>query len=223
MKTAERIYLTLKQEIQNHELKPGSAISIVDITKRLNTSPTPVREAISRLEQEGLIVSRNGKKVVFILTVREINQIFDIKKALESSIASLAVERGKEVQFRELKKLLSKMEEFYQKTDFKQIDGSSGLGSWLQLDSEFHDLLYRMAENQKAKEMIALLNLQWHRFRLALLSLPGMLKKSVEEHISIGHAVAEKNKSLCYERMSSHLEQVRQSLITVISLFSPMN
>jgi DNA-binding GntR family transcriptional regulator len=223
MKTAERIYLTLKQEIQNHELKPGASISIVEIAKRLHTSPTPVREALSRLEQEGLIISKNGKKVVFVLTVKEVNQIFDIKKALESSIASLAVERGKDAQFKELKKVISNMEAFLEKIREESPETTTVLNSWLTLDREFHDLLYRMADNQKAKEMVALLNLQWHRFRLALLSLPGMLKKSVEEHIGIGKAIVSQDSQQCVHLMSMHLEQVRKSLLNVISLFSPIS
>lgn len=221
MKTAERIYFTLKEEIQNHELKPGSSVSIIDLAKRLKTSPTPVREAISRLEQEGLIVSKNGKKIVFVLTASEINQIFDLKKSIESSIAALAVERGKETNFKDFEKLIIRMQDFQKRLDRGTDVDPERLSAWLKFDGEFHDLLYSMAENGKAKEIISLLNLQWHRFRLALLSLPGMLEKSIEEHIAIGNAVIAKDKEGCSGKMALHLEQVRRSLLTVINLFNP--
>lgn len=221
MKTAERIYLAIKQEIQNHELKPGSPVSIKDLAQRMKISPTPVREAISRLEQEGLIVSKNGRKVLFMLTVAEINQIFDLKKSIESAIAALAVERGKPEAFKSFEKLFSQIREFQKSMDHFAETDPARLSVWLKFDAEFHDLLYLMAENAKAKEIITLLNLQWHRFRLALLSLPGMLEKSIDEHIKIGNAVIARDKERCVYEMSSHLELVRRSLVTVTNLFNP--
>jgi len=221
MKTAERIYQRLKQEIQNHELKPGSPISIVELSKRFQISPTPVREALSRLEQESLILSRHNRKIVFILSIAEINQIFDLKKSIESSIAALAVERGEEKSFMEFGNLLTQIKIFNESLgQFSDTDGDK-LSTWLNLDRTYHDYLYQMAQNTKAQEIIALLNLQWHRFRLALLSLPGMLKKSIEEHIEIGNAIASREKEESEKLMRAHLETLHHSLITVVAPFNP--
>jgi DNA-binding GntR family transcriptional regulator len=221
MKATERVYTTLKQEIQDHTLQPGMSISIVDTAKRLETSPTPVREAIGRLEQEGLIVSRNGRKSVFTLTGVEITQIFDLKKAIECSIVRLAVDRGGENDFEELRRVVEEAETLRKSMGSAADHSDAILPRWLELDRSFHDRLYEMSANSKAQEIVALLNLQWHRYRIALLSLPGVIEKNIDDHLAVGRAILARDGFAAAVKTEEHLEEVRRALATVANLISP--
>ena len=95
-KAWEEAYNYVKKLILSTKLKPGEIISEQSLAEELGISRTPVREALRKLEQEGLIVSNKRRKQVFILTMKDMEEIFDIKEVLESNIARWAAEKGKD-------------------------------------------------------------------------------------------------------------------------------
>ena len=109
-KSWEEAYDYIKNKIFKMKLKPGEMVSEYSLAKELNMSRTPVREALKKLEQEGLIISSpNGRKRVFILTIKDINDIFDLKEILEVSIVRWATERGSEEDIEKLRKVVEEM------------------------------------------------------------------------------------------------------------------
>ena len=144
----------MRSKILNVEYRPGSIIFENAITKELNLSRTPVREVLKKLEMEGLIITLPFKrKQVFMLTIKDIEKIFYIKKSLESSIARWAAGRGKEEDFRKLKEIVEEMVKIAE-NKITNIDDKN-YEKWLEKDNEFHNLLFKMADNDKAEQIIS--------------------------------------------------------------------
>ena len=82
----ESAYKRIQDLILGMDIKPGETITENALSNRLGIGRTPVREALKKLEQEGLIITTNRRKRVNVLTVKEIADIFDIKACLEANV-----------------------------------------------------------------------------------------------------------------------------------------
>lgn len=215
----ESVYNYIKSKILDMEYKPGSSISENTIAKELNISRTPVREAIKKLEVEGLIVTLPSKrKQVFLLTIEDIRKIFDIKKSLESSIARWAIERGEEEDFEKLEEIIKDMERIAE-TQFTDVEDEN-FKRWLQRDDDFHGLLFKMADNERAEYIINNLNAQWHKLRLGILAIGGRIRVSTNEHKEITNAILDRNPEKAEELMKSHLSNLEKLLINLMKTFN---
>ena len=77
-KSKEEAYELIKDKILTMSIKPGEAVTEQNLSAQLGIGRTPVREALTRLELDGLIVSQNGRKKVYALTVDEMREILDV-------------------------------------------------------------------------------------------------------------------------------------------------
>lgn len=102
----EQAYLTLRRQVITCELPPGAEVGEQDLAARLKMSKTPVREALGRLIQEGLVEAfpRRGYRVTPV-TVKDVNDLFTVRSALEALAVELAVERMTEADLVQLEKL----------------------------------------------------------------------------------------------------------------------
>lgn len=215
----EKVYNYIKAKILNMEYKPGSPISETTIARELKVSRIPVREAIKRLESEGLIVALpSRRKQVFLLTIDDVRKIFDIKKSLEGSIAKWAAERGTEEDFAKLKEIIEDMGEIAENQITDIEDGN--FKRWLQKDNDFHNLLFKMANNDRAENIIKNLNAQWHRLRLGILAIEGRIKISTNEHKEIADAILNRDSQMAEELMRNHLESLEKILINLMRTFN---
>lgn len=215
----EKVYSYIRGKILNMEYKPGSIISENMIARELKVSRIPVREAIKKLESEGLIIALpSRRKQVFLLTIDDVRKIFDIKKSLEGSIARWAVERGKEEDFVRLKEIIGDMEEIAENQILDIEDRN--FKKWLQRDNDFHNLLFKMANNDRAENIIKNLNAQWHRLRLGILAIEGRIKISTGEHKEIVNAILNRNPQRAEELMRNHLESLEKILINLMRTFN---
>lgn len=203
------------------ELKPGETVSEYAIAEKLKVSRTPVREAFKRLEQEGLIISTpSGRKKVFVLTTKDVELIFDLKEILESGIVKWAVERGSDDDIKQLELVTEKMLSLFESNkEGKDEAESELLKKWLQLDVEFHELLYKMAGNPRAEQIIKNLNNQWQRLRQAILVMEGRMQKSSEEHLRIAQAITQRNSEEAERKMKEHLLNIRKMLVSMMRAF----
>ena len=89
----EQVYDFVKGRIMNLDLKPGQYITDSQLIKELGVSRTPVRQALSRLEQEGLLINkgRRGWKV-YSLSLEDVHEIFNLKEAIEGMVARHAAQ-----------------------------------------------------------------------------------------------------------------------------------
>lgn len=216
----ERAYDQIKAKILGMEIGPGEVISELRLADELGISRTPIREAIKQLEQEGLIETRNRRKRVYVLRIHEIKEIFDIKKGVEGQIAKAAVERKEPEQEQELRSLVEDMQRFSRSHSFEDLTQDHvAIKEWLELDHQFHTLLYRMARNRRAEQLIESLNHQWHRLRLGLLAMEGRLERSVAEHQAMARAILDSDATQAHELMVNHLERLRTSITNIMQIF----
>lgn len=216
----EQAYNKIKEQILHMEIKPGEMISELNLAKELGISRTPVREAISRLEQEGLIETENRRKRAYVLRIHEIDEIFDLKKGIEGEIARVATERAEEQQKDQLCELLQAMREFGESHSFENLTQEHRLiKDWLELDEQFHALLFEMASNRRAEQIVRSLNSQWHRLELGLLAMEGRLQRNIEEHLEMGAAIIGGKSEEARVLMVNHLERLHGTIANIMRMF----
>ena len=218
----EKAYTAIRDRILNMDLKPGQLVSEVILSKELGISRTPIREAFKKLEQEGLIINQNHRKRVYILTIRELEEIFDMKCAVEGYVAYLAALRKEPSQEVRLRAVMDRMEQFpigNGSAAFTEGDHHQRIMAWLEIDEAFHDILYEMAKNRRAQEYIQNLNRQWHRLRMGINAMEGRIEKSIKEHLDLGKTILAGDAEGARVQMVHHLENLKRSIISIMSYF----
>ena len=169
-----RVYEKLKHAIVKGDMAPGSRVIESRLATALGISRTPVREAIHKLEREGLL-RHNPKGGYFVvgMTRDDIEEVFGIRSVLESYAARLAAIKHRD---EELHSLEEKIAEFQLCMDNKQLEALP------EINTAFHDLLYAMSRSPKLIKMIDVLKNQINRFRKILLNVEEMARISNEDH-----------------------------------------
>lgn len=196
---------TLREAIRTGALKPGERLMEIQLAEELGVSRTPVREAIRKLELEGYVIMmpRRGTYVAS-LSIRDVNEVFEIRTSLDSLASGLAAERITEEELERLKKLLALIGEYIEQNDMDKI---------VETDTEFHDLLYQASRNTRLVGIIFNLREQLTRFRSTSMSYPGRLKETLEEHSRIVDAIADGDVERAQKAAEDHMEKSEQTLL----------
>jgi len=169
------VYGKLKQAIVKGDLPPDSRLIESRMANVLGISRTPVREAIHKLEREGLLRHNpSGGFFIVGLTRSDIEETFGIRSVLESYAARLAATHHKGEE--ELGPLVQKIHEYQLHLD------QENLKALLRINTEFHDLLYALSRSPKLIKMISDLQDQIYRFRQVLLKTEENARISNEDH-----------------------------------------
>ena len=158
------VFENLRSAILEGKLKSGQRLMEVQLAEQLGVSRTPVREAIRKLELEGLVVMlpRKGAYVANI-SVKDLMDVLEIRASLEGLGASLAAERRTEEDIKNLEEI---EEEFEQAVITQDID------MLLKKDIEFHECIFKAANNKKLEKMINSLWEQVHPTEPSRATLP---------------------------------------------------
>jgi DNA-binding GntR family transcriptional regulator len=218
-KNWERAYEEIKRLILVMGIRPGENLSENALAKRLGISRTPVREALKALEREGLVVSERGRKRAFVLTIRDIDEIFDLKIAVEGKIARWAAERGTPTERAALSRVADRMAALARREPPPGAALDDWHGKWLALDEEYHDLLFRMAGNRRAEQTIRIQNSLWHRLRLGIIAIEGRIGRSTGEHGGIARAVVAGRAGDAERLMADHLRRLQDMLRGIMEAF----
>lgn len=205
----ELVFESLREAIIQGRLHPGERLMEIQLAEELGVSRTPVREAIRKLELEGLVlmIPRKGAYVSQI-SMKDIADVFEIRRALEGLAARLAAERATEEEIERLERALVRISEVAEAED---LDGA------VALDTDFHEELMAASHNPRLSQMVSNLREQIQRFRLTSLSHPGRVKLAVEEHAKIVDAIAGRDAELAQNLAHEHIENAENSLMEVIS------
>lgn len=201
----EVVFESLREAIIRGMLKPGERIMEVQMAEELGVSRTPVREAIRKLELEGLVVMlpRRGAYVAGI-SVKDIADVFEVRAALEALAATLAAMRITDDELEELERSLVEIAEVSDSQDIEVVVAK---------DTRFHDIIYRASRNAWLIQIVSHLQDQVQRFRMATLSRPGRTKEAVEEHKKIVEAISERNSELAAQLAREHIENAESSFL----------
>jgi DNA-binding GntR family transcriptional regulator len=205
----EIVFEALRNAIIERRLEPGDRLMEVQLAEAMGVSRTPVREAIRRLELEGFVVMipRRGAYVAQ-LSLKDIADAFEIRGALEGLAAGLAAERATDEEIEQLERVIARTSDCLDKGDADKA---------VELDIEFHEVIYEASRNQRLTQIISNLREQILRFRTQSLAYPGRLAIAVHEHVQIVDAIAERDPGAARKRAEEHIEAARNALMKLMS------
>jgi len=181
----QHVFEHLKQAIIRGDVAPGDRLVESRIAEALDISRTPVREAIHKLEREGLLRKLpRGGFAVLSLTTEDIEETFGIRCVLERYAARLATINHTE---EELKPLEDKIKEFQKCLDEGRLEELP------RINTAFHNLLYGLCKSPKLIKMISDLRDQIYRFRRIILNVAAMAKISNQDHRKMLKAIRERD------------------------------
>ena len=170
----EHVFESLKHSIVRGKISPGEWLVESHIAETLGISRTPVREAIHKLEREGLIERQaRGGFTVLGFKRNDIEETFGIRSVLEGYAARLAAIKH---DAKELEDLENKIDEFQNALDRKKMDLLPTI------NTEFHDLLYGLSKSPKLINMINHLRDQIYRYRQMILKERKFATTSNQDH-----------------------------------------
>lgn len=202
----EVIFNTLREAIIVGELKPGERLMEVQLADKMGVSRTPVREAIRKLELEGLVnmVPRKGAQVAD-LSVKDIMDVLEVRATLDGLATALSAQRITEEECKELKHINTQFINYMEKDN---LQGS------IKKDVEFHDIIYRSSRNEKLIQIANNLREQVQRFRVIYLKDYISSKDIIKEHADIIEAVTNKNSTLSQEYAQKHIKTQESAIIS---------
>jgi len=207
--TVERTYRRLKEMAASYEFKPDSRLNESELSKRLDTSRTPLREALNRLVAEGFLTFKSGKGFFCrSLKPAEIMDLYEARAAIECEAAALAAIRANAEDIAELEKFLENS-----KPDYKP--GTSPV-ELVRLDEEFHTRLTALSGNAEMVRMLGNMNGRIHFVRLidlkTLCERNGPDVVTTEPHKRILEAVKRRDADAARAEMAKHIERRLESI-----------
>lgn len=189
-------YRVIREMIINMELIPGSKVSETELATLLNLSRTPVREALIDLEKSGVVevLPQKGTFISYInpLLVEEARFL---RLTLEKEIVALLCEDQYQSELSILEENIS-LQEFYL--------NHQNYAKFLELDSEFHYLFFKLTNKNKIYSLMKGLNIHFDRARTLIFKGKPSIK-TIEEHKRILSAIKQQNKVLAKQFMEEHL------------------
>ena len=202
------VFNTLRQAILKGELKPGERLMEIQLANKLGVSRTPIREAIRKLELEGLVlmIPRKGAEVAEI-TEKNMLDVLEVRKALEELAAQLACERITEEGLAELKAAAKEFEQVLKTNDVTKI---------AEADVKFHDVLYLSTDNQRLVTLLNNLREQMYRFRVEYLKKEEYHPLLLEEHKKIIEAIESHDQAEVNNIIDLHIDNQMETVTDII-------
>ncbi len=209
LSSAERAYRALKKLILGNELPAGSQLLEQEAAQRLGMSRTPVREAMIRLEKDGMVEvrPRHGMRVLPV-SPDDMREIYQVLTALESAAAEIVARRGATpAEIAGLRAAVADMEAALVGDD---------LEGWADADKRFHRLLVALTGNERLQQMVSQLDEQAHRARVVTLRLRPKPVNSVRDHARLVAAIARRDAESARRIHHDHRTRAGEMLVGLL-------
>lgn len=202
------VFYTLRRAILKGELKPGERLMEIQLASQLGVSRTPVREAIRKLELEGLVlmIPRKGAEVAEI-TEKNLRDVLEVRCALEELAVQLACERMDAEGLEKLRRAAD---------DFVSVQSNADITKVAQADVDFHDIIYMATKNDKLIQMLNNLREQMYRYRIEYLKQKDSYPRLVSEHKEIIAAIEKHDKAKAIRITSQHIDNQVQAVVDLL-------
>jgi len=198
----EMTYEFLKSSVLSGHFNPGERLTEEHLAKRLGVSRTPVREALHKLESEGLIkpletrgfiVSRDSKD--------EVEELFELRAILEGYALRIISEKISEEDLKQLGRLVAGAEDALRRKRMEEV---------FKWNTKFHDTLHGIVVDKKRLHRL-LVNIRKYvlRYRMDTLQYPDGGKRAVDGHRKILLALRLKDPDLCERMMREHIQEAK--------------
>lgn len=196
----DEVYNSVYAQLMSQKILPGSRISIDNLARELGVSQTPIREALSRLEAQGLIVKTHliGFSAAPQVDRARFDQLYEMRLLLEPFVARKAAIGIDSQQLAALQRLAAEM----------RGEGGGAIANYsefAQLDGEFHDIIARACGNDLMRETLASLHTHIHLFRLFPHS--GATTKANSEHAELLGALEAHDPAAAERTMRNHVKR----------------
>lgn len=207
---AEEAYTYIKEKLYTFDILPEQTVSDFLLSKQLNMSRTPIRQALQMLKNDGLLEEIPGSSSTYkvsAISEEEIQDIFDYRETLELSALELAYEKGR------ISGVIEKLQKNVDTMVEKQNHGETE--SHFDADQDFHSAIVHAAGNKRITNAYDALTFQLERLRLLTYLNSAFQDKASDEHQAIVNALKNKDYALAREKLKSHLETSRNDYIGV--------
>ena len=197
MPLRDAVFMSLRKAILTGKIKPGERLTEVKLGKLLGTSRTPIREAIRLLEQENLVTIIPGRGArVSRMTVSDLQDVMEVRSALEQLSAGLACERITEGEKKELYEAYNAFVRSTQSEDSIMIADA---------DVRFHNLILKAAKNQKLGKILDGLADNIYRYRYEFIREDGHYEDLIREHKELYEAVISGDREVAEKAARGHI------------------
>ena len=202
------VYQRLRRDILDGKLRPGARLKQEEVTRELGVSRTPVREALHRLETEGLIqFLRRSTVVVSSIPKARVEEIFELRALLESYAAEKAADRLDEKSLAKLHHLVDEMSNY---------DSQKEIDKLLQRNDEFHRLICALSGNETLLTMLEQIWRDIRRLRFNYLLTKAGHEQSTREHRRLLEALEGGDKRLISEIVQKHARRTMQGILDTL-------
>lgn len=204
------VFYTLRQSILTGELKPGERLMEIHLADKLGVSRTPVREAIRRLELEGLVTMfpRRGAEVAQI-TEKSMSDVLEVRRTLDALCAELACDRISQEGLSSLKQACENFERSVSTKDAQKI---------AQADVALHDIIVQATGNQRLIQLVNNLSEQMYRYRFEYIKDSSQHETLIKEHRIIYQSIVDKDKDTAASAAKTHIDNQKKAIIRQIRL-----
>ena len=204
----EKVYFSLEEEILSGRLKSGESLTEVALSRRLGVSRTPLRSALARLSEEGLVrIVPNKGAVVLGVSDDDLVDIYKIRLRLEGLAAREAAARRTDGDIRRLSESVELSEFYIQKNDTEHLK---------ELDGEFHGIIYEISANRLLCKTLTELHKSIKKYRKLSLSSPDRLINSTKEHREILRAIERGDGDEADRLTTLHVEAALKNLTGIL-------
>lgn len=192
------VFNTLRNAILTGELQPGERLMEIKLANKLGVSRTPIREAIRKLELEGLVVNtpRKGAEVANI-SAEDLHDVLEVRRSLEALAIDLACDK---ITDEMLDELATNIE------SFKNAMSTKAATEIASTDVGFHDIIYKSTGNKRLIQILNNLREQMYRYRLEYIKDQESWKRLMTEHITIYDAIKRRDKEAATEAILGHID-----------------
>lgn len=204
------VFQTLRSAILTGELKPGERLMEIHLAAELGVSRTPIREAIHKLELEGLVtmIPRRGAQVAQI-SEKGLKDVLEVRRSLDILCAELACERITDEAKESLKKACDAFEEATLTKDATVIASA---------DVAFHNIVIEATGNERLVAMINNLAEQMYRYRFEYIKEESGHKRLISEHRALMQAIFENDAEGAKKAAGEHIDNQEASILKQIHL-----
>ena len=204
------VFNTLRKAILTGQLKPGERLMEVHLANRLGVSRTPIREAIRKLELEGLVIMipRRGAEVARI-TEKSLKDVLEVRRALDALSVELACER---ITKEDMERLWEACQEFERAAKGKDASIIA------KADVALHDIIVEATGNLRLAQLVNNLSEQMYRYRFVYIKEESKHDMLVAEHREIYESIASRDKERAARAAKLHIDNQEKSIIRQIRL-----
>jgi DNA-binding GntR family transcriptional regulator len=203
---AEHIYERLKSMAITFAIRPDTRVNEVELSKALNVSRTPLREALNRLMVEGFLTRAPNKGFTGrSLDAKQIYDLYELRQALETCVVRIACERARDEELVEL--------EAFVKTSIKRRERADA-ADLLALDEQFHERIAELTRNREMVRALKAINARIHFVRW----LDMKRRYTQQDHLRIVRALRARDASKAASLMDEHISRRLDQIVDVIRM-----